>query len=428
MPSLALYPVGQPPSSLSEHISLTTDIEKRFDAVGVFDASTADFYKHLAHARKLHLPIINFTSADLPRQETSITNLQETLRPILTRQRELGDIADSPDYLHLAVLALAHTRQSEIAPVYSANMPECVTYPLLTGIDEPLRILSELESLGTLRPAALFDRLHVCSRCRSSRLNVREECDACRSPALRPTSLIHHYPCGYQDVDGQFRSNTTETLQCPKCRKTLRHYGVDYDRSVALQICQACEQHVFDPSVGFVCLDCSSHYDGEQVNTRDWWQYRVAPDGVSALRQGQLPLSGLSAALDQIAVAYPRRVFDVVLRQHHAVAERYDRPLSLVRIRIGNVEELRRAHGQAGLSKIMSLVAETISGEVRQSDAVTAQDDVAFILLTETRPTDAQTVADRMQARLTQTLDPAVLFEISVADRDSFDPSDLQNA
>ena len=142
------------------------------------------------------------------------------------------------------------------AVAYPGHWSACATVPLAHG----------LVQRGLLRPV-FFDRMHECGGCGSRRMSAREECPACRSPELAECELIHHYHCAALLPEERFRDGAR--LTCPKCSQALRNYGKDYDRPGRVLACGGCARTTSEPEVGFMCLDCGRHCDGEAVRTVD---------------------------------------------------------------------------------------------------------------------------------------------------------------
>jgi hypothetical protein len=183
----------------------------------------------------------------------------------------------------IRLLAYIFVRDKTLHAGYEPDRRECVGYghPLLLPVTSLREVAERLAAAGHLN-RTFFDRLHCCDRCESARLSVREECSSCRSSALDTVTILHHYRCSYSGPVGDFRTED-ERLVCPKCERELRHYGTDHERSGTAMRCQACGHFRSEPAVGFVCLDCGTHYDGNSVRTRDFNHYSISETGVALL-------------------------------------------------------------------------------------------------------------------------------------------------
>lgn len=121
------------------------------------------------------------------------------------------------------------------------------------------------------------EQLNVCPACASGRLLIREECPSCRSTDVVDESIIHHFRCAEQAPERQFRQGSE--LVCPKCRQYLRHFSVDYDKPAVTLLCQACNHHTGEPSIGFRCLDCGRSDSTERLMTRRVKSYALTQRG-----------------------------------------------------------------------------------------------------------------------------------------------------
>ena len=122
-------------------------------------------------------------------------------------------------------------------PIWSPNEQAMVSYPLLAGIPAQRAALERLADASLLR-RRYFDQTYTCARCKSARVLAREVCLSCHSSHIEPRPLLHHYLCGHQAPQTAFE--TGDGYSCPKCRKELRHYGVDYDKPGVTWECRSC--------------------------------------------------------------------------------------------------------------------------------------------------------------------------------------------
>lgn len=228
--------------------------------------------------------------ADLILSDWSAPSLSAAIRSpasVIARVSELPRLPSGVDSDGLSALALAHTRNCSIVPMLRPDEPTVAVYPLLYGNNDPRAMLEELAAAGMLR-RRFFERLRVCQRCGSSRLYAHEVCIKCYSSHLVEHSLVHHYACGRQTPQPMFEVGSAYI--CPKCRKELRPYGVDYDKPGSAVSCQCCGSAVSEPEVGFLCLDCPRTASEDHAGFRDWYQYDLLPSGVAALKNGRLPV------------------------------------------------------------------------------------------------------------------------------------------
>jgi len=386
-------------------------------APALFDVRRMAFEAGVAHH-----PVIDFRSRPAQESDIAVAGTGEAAvadaltraEPMLARLAELPRLADRPDSEELQVLAIAYLRGGELGAVWDPSRPEMVTYPKLCGLTDPRDLLDRL-SEADLLSRRLFDRLHQCASCGASRLNVREECPACRSGHLEDESLIHHYRCAHQGPERDFRAGDEEGLTCPKCRRTLRHYGVDYDRPSSIMICLACGATTSEPAVGFVCADCGAHTDGDVAEKRPWFHYELTGAGRDALLSGRLPLRSLADSLRESLPGLMRpRDFDLCADLQLRIARRYERPLSGLRLAVRPVEGAREI-GSAERDRAFRLVGEIVAQTLRDCDLVTAEQDVIKTLMPETPVGKLEAAKTRLQTRLSESISENFTFSVEAS-------------
>jgi hypothetical protein len=85
---------------------------------------------------------------------------------------------------------------------------------------------------------------------------------------------------------------------CPKCREHLGHLGDDYGKPGSATRCGGCGLISSATAVGFVCLDCGAHTDGDAATKRDVFSYVLTPEGVALVQRGSAgSIAATSAAL-----------------------------------------------------------------------------------------------------------------------------------
>lgn len=367
-----------------------------------------------------HLPVVNFTAtprvrADVNAGALTDGTLSESLkatRLMAERCAELPNFAGRPDSTGLQILAAAYMRSGRIDAAWAPERPEMVAYPLLTGLAEPRAWLEDLAEAGLLE-RRFFDRVHECGACGSARMNVREECPSCHSSALAEESLVHHYRCAYQGLEREFFNG--ERLICPKCRRELRHYGVDYDRPATVFQCHGCGETASDPVVGFLCAECGAHTLSEAAPRRTWYHYALTGEGRAAMWAGRLPVRSLAETMQRaIPGTLSQTHFTLILDQQRRIAARYGRPLAGWRLTI-----VREDGQEADMEGIFRLVAEIVAQEVRDCDSVTAGEADVKVLMPETDQPAAEIAIARVRSRLAETISGAVTVAVESGDRET---------
>ncbi|MBO6864184.1 MAG: hypothetical protein JJ878_16235 [Alphaproteobacteria bacterium] len=186
------------------------------------------------------------------------------------------------DSAHIAVLALAYSRQTSLAPEFDPSDPTVARFPGLLGHSDLEIALQDLHAAGLMTRSAT-DTLPQCPQCEGSRALAREVCVFCGKATLEKSTIVHHYRCGYQGPEDDFEREGEDGWHCPKCHHELRHYGRDYDQSGNLFVCLSCNGDMTEPEVGFRCLDCGTDTRGDRMGFRRIWRYELTPNATMAL-------------------------------------------------------------------------------------------------------------------------------------------------
>ena len=279
------------------------------------------------------LPIVDLTgmlghSADAVFQPSNMEtwrNVATTITRFNSRRARLASTVALAQDLETQLLAYVFVSARELQPTFDPSRRSCVVFPGFFPEDRVGDAAERLVRQGLLSKR-FVDRFHACVSCHSHRLNVREECPSCRSPDLTEVSIIHHFRCAHQAVETKFIQGPN--LICPKCRQHLRHYGSDYDRPGHALVCNACGVSNSEPAVGFACLDCGAHMNGDAVSRRDVFAYALTDAAVTRLTTpatfpataGRTASAAVPAAV--VAPASPVRKPETL----HATAKPPDRP------------------------------------------------------------------------------------------------------
>ncbi len=397
----------------------SSDPQAPFDGIVVIDRLAADDLTALLRSRRAWLvPVADLSGSNLDFADVCCADaspaslrhaIDELLRVIETLRGLPSGVTDADDDATL-LLARVYSRGGTLRPVYDGARPSLLLYRAAGLLETPWTIADRLCSSGWFE-RTFFDRLHVCPRCASSRLNVREECSACGSPQLAEADFIHHFRCGFQaterhfvravgqgEVQGNVQGNVQgDALICPKCRRRLRHFGVDYDRPGSAHICLACDHVDAHTGIGFVCVDCGTHSDGAKVGIRDWHSYTLTAAGEQRLRSGDL------RSLRTDAAAHASRAQS--LAEHWMrIQSRYGRPSVVLRIDFLRAAAVREEHGDRYLAAARRQAIEIVRGELRDTDLMIEAPESLLVVLPETEPRAADAPCRRLHERLSSLL------------------------
>lgn len=146
------------------------------------------------------------------------------------------------------------------------------------------------------------------------------------------------------------------------------------------------------------------------ANTDPWPQAcqivrRAAFDvlGAWATRMTHSPQAG--AIEDPLTTLHTRPVLDAVLPKECCRAERFEHWLSMMLIDIDNLSAINKAHGYGVGDRILERMGILLRAYFRQHDWVFRHDeDTIAVLLPETNPADAMTLAERTRAMVEERL------------------------
>lgn len=146
------------------------------------------------------------------------------------------------------------------------------------------------------------------------------------------------------------------------------------------------------------------------VNTEPWPQTaqivrRAAFDLLAAWTTRSVHMPQRSAIEDSLTTLHTRPVLDAVLPKECCRAERFEHWLSMMLIDVDDLSGINRNHGFGVGDRILERMGILLRAYFRQHDWVVryAEDTVA-VLLPETTPADAMTLADRTRVMVEERL------------------------
>lgn len=414
--------VGHAATVLPDHAEIAWSREpaRSCDGIALFDAAA------LPQAVSPLLPLAAFGSwpaaltPDFMAPQATAESLDAMLAAFSAIHDRTGGWDITPgrrDSLELTILRLSHSRAQPLDALRSPLTASTLLYPLLhgrPGLDD-MQVRPALERLAglDLLERRFAARLLTCPACSSARETGFEACTACCSANLMEEPILHHYRCGFQDGESRFLHGLD--LICPKCQQELRHFGVDYGRPGSMLRCRACQQVMNEPQPSFHCLDCQTVSRGDQVLPVDCYHYRLTERGIAAAQSGILPVH----AGAETETAFPRtftlKAFDLLVREQALVARRYDRPMTVGRIRIGNLGALRQQQDPSGHgpgSSTIRLFSQILVESLRETDFVAVpRDGLILVAMPETDIAHAEAVFARIRAAAARHLAAAITLD-----------------
>ena len=260
----------------------------------VMEVSTGQFARFDARRADVHIAAAT---------RDALSDAIAIIRPMVDRLRSLAPSILLTGDARMLLLGRLVVRDRGIEPRRDPQTMDTFTYADESAIPGVAAHAEDLVRLGMLK-REFVDVVTTCPRCGSGRLCARECCPGCGSTHLTEEAVIHHFRCAYQALEHEFRS--PHGLVCPKCRRQLEHFSVDYDRPGVLAVCGACGRSSNDTTVSFLCLDCSAHYRSTEISSRRIYRYELTAAAHECVRSG-MPLPQMSD--DKDATSYRIRNF-----------------------------------------------------------------------------------------------------------------------
>lgn len=163
-------------------------------------------------------------------------------------------------------------------------LAECLHRWGLFHINEYFSWIDMSVNLGNMAYRKTVYRMHVCPQCQHSHLIYQETCPNCGSNDLDYEPVIHHFSCA--NISPEHTYMVGGQLICPKCHKTLRHIGIDYDRPASLYICHNCHQSFLTPDTTATCTYCGKVSKVSELYPRAIHIVEITPKGVETFCTG----------------------------------------------------------------------------------------------------------------------------------------------
>jgi hypothetical protein len=214
-----------------------------------------------------------------------------------------------------------------------------------------LRILKIAENEG-LFTSMFNERIYLCTNCSGGYLNYREVCPQCNSSHSKTEDLVHHFPCAYVGPINDFKNTIDDELNCPKCNKTLRHIGVDYDKPSVLHTCQKCSHQFQDSQVKAKCIACLFDNDVQNLVAKEIRDYKITRKGISISYNGYI---STSKDFDEVPGTVKYDVFKIMLKYEIERLRQNDYVSNIGFVHLANAGEI---YSRIGVDRQKSLMSE----------------------------------------------------------------------
>lgn len=378
-----------------------------FDAIILNEPATVRELSVVWRTKTLHLlPIIDMTGsllyqADLDGSKLRMEETDEIDRLIKSFDEHRAQLHTDlvyTDDIGEKLIARMFVSGGNLTPRHDAFSRELISYNVALDFRSIEKEVRELEARGLVR-REFFDRFHLCDRCGASRFNVREECAGCGSAHLKEESYLHHFRCAYQGPESDFRQH--DDLVCPKCRMELSHFSVDYDKPGTVMQCQCCGHATSEPSVGFICTECETRYDGDSVRTRDVYAWELSELGLNFARAGRAILVGKHAAL-----RFAELPLELIVSMNAELKkfEANQQSFALLSISYQNAREIEHNEGHRLFVQCRDLFLQNLRNTLRKEDIVVKGQSYDFALLKAVLVEEAEDGLDYILKETTASL------------------------
>ena len=274
--------------------------------------------------------------------------------------------------------------EARIEPVASIEARIGYTYPEVCKTihckpGQDLDVLESLAEAGCLS-RELIDKVDLCPYCLHSSLRLKRLCPYCRSSLIIRKEVLHHFRCGWVGIEDEAAQGTD--LVCPKCKKHLRHIGVDYERASESYYCTTCLKIFAQPLEEFLSVPCGRQIPKDGIMIHPIFVYRMTQIGEEAAAKQSFDGVPLQRGIvEHNYNLYTRAYTETRLRELVNRYLRYRAGFSVALVSIDHFSELARDKGHLEAANAAKMLAAVIKGETRGVDLPGLFDDHTFILL-----------------------------------------------
>lgn len=275
----------------------------------------------------------------------------------------------SRDWKELKPMVHPYSAIGFVYPMISINFDHKEEY-------RTLDILELAEQEGVIY-GEFHDRTHLCSQCRTGFLAYREVCPKCGSANSYSQDIIHHFRCGFVGPISDFQNEIDDQLNCPKCNKTLRHIGVDYDKPSVLHECYNCAHKFQDFNVNVRCMTCSYDNHVEQLVGKEIHDYNLSKKGELAAING---FTSTSKDIEEIIGTVKLDTYKTMLKYEIERIRQTDGKSNICAIHISNAGVIYSKIGSDTQKALLKDMVELVRRNIRSSDVITFYDSNTILL------------------------------------------------
>lgn len=304
-----------------------------------------------------------------------------------------------------------YTRQSSMQPLPDRNSKLHYRFPFLTGFyaeheeHKALSVLKLGEKQGWFNTKKL-DVVHLCPSCDSAHHNLRATCPKCHSVDIKEEDLVHHFPCAHIAPISDFQKHGQDGLVCPKCDKSLRHIGNDYDKPSAIYNCHDCHHTFQEAAYRALCIECEEDVAIEKLVEANICQYELTSKGHSAIQHGtQVGTASISKRMGASEPGvFEFDVFQILVRQEMVRQKAQEKPTAMVgQVKIDGLPMDKFSEDMK--ERLSSEVCSIIKSYLKPSDVVSSKEArMYYFMLPEAEQKTANNIKDVLTFNLNKLI------------------------
>jgi hypothetical protein len=334
---------------------------------------------------------------------------------VLLRTLRSGAGAGYAADLYRLALAFAFTRSGRVRARIGAHRTGGFGYDCdfalgiaSRGPADAMPVLASLAASGYVSEQ-LAEVAHACPSCHGIQLMLRDSCPGCGSPDLSTVPIVHHFRCSYQAPETEFLTQGRVYL-CPKCRRELRHFGLDYDKPGDLTVCGACGHRGSETVVRGSCLSCRHDFAAGDSPRLRICDYRLTDAGLHAVMSGQARVFDPLRLLGETLTIVPLETLFLSVRQFAALEERRGVKSLVLTLRLERAIVASAGSGEE-ISLLLAIGSELVR-HLRESDVAAYDRGTLFVLLPGAPLEVSAPITSRLATALRSTFKDAIVDQL----------------
>lgn len=245
-----------------------------------------------------------------------------------------------------------------------------------------------------------YDRIYLCNNCKNGQLSFREVCPSCDSSNITSQDLVHHFPCGYIGAISDFKNKIDSVLTCPKCSKSLRHIGVDYDKPSIINHCLGCNEVFQDYLVKAKCISCKGDTDVQYLISKNINVYKTTKKGKLAAIAGVS--SNEEVGSNTIKGTIDLKTFSIMMHyEQERIKANVAISANVVIFHFENIFNLYRIIGKSNEKSLLEEIVEIVRTNITPADFICINNpSLISICINDTSLEESKQIAEKIQKQI----------------------------